>query len=120
MPIEQERDRIESANRHMGEQGLRVLAFAARLVPDEELPLLHSDPMALTTGLGFVGMVGIIDPLRPSAKAAVEKALKLTGNHGISRNNPLERHHRDVLCGRIHSPQEDTVRVGAGRLALGI
>ncbi|RVG74845.1 acyl-CoA dehydrogenase family protein [Sinorhizobium meliloti] len=55
-----------------------------------------------------------------NAIAAVEKALKLTGNHGISRNNPLERHHRDVLCGRIHSPQEDTVRVEAGRIALGI
>ncbi|WP_250956913.1 acyl-CoA dehydrogenase family protein [Rhizobium sp. CG5] len=55
-----------------------------------------------------------------NAILAVEKALKLTGNHGISRNNPLERHHRDVLCGRIHSPQEDTVRTGAGRLALGL
>lgn len=55
-----------------------------------------------------------------NAIAAVEKALKLTGNHGISRNNPLERHHRDVLCGRIHSPQEDTVRLEAGRIALGI
>ncbi|MDX3928545.1 MAG: acyl-CoA dehydrogenase family protein [Shinella sp.] len=55
-----------------------------------------------------------------NAIAAVEKALKLSGNHGISRNNPLERHHRDVLCGRIHSPQEDTVRVEAGRIALGV
>lgn len=40
-----------------------------------------------------------------NAIAAVEKALKLSGNHGISRDNPLQRHHRDVLCGRIHSPQ---------------
>jgi alkylation response protein AidB-like acyl-CoA dehydrogenase len=55
-----------------------------------------------------------------NAILAVEKALKLTGNHGVSRNNPLERHHRDVLCGRIHSPQEDTVRTGAGKLALGL
>lgn len=55
-----------------------------------------------------------------NAIAAVEAALRLTGNHGISRSNPLERHHRDVLCGRIHSPQEDTVRTDAGRAALGI
>ncbi len=55
-----------------------------------------------------------------NAIAAVEKALKLTGNHGISRNNPLERHYRNVLCARIHSPQEDTVRIAAGRAALGI
>jgi alkylation response protein AidB-like acyl-CoA dehydrogenase len=55
-----------------------------------------------------------------NAIAAVEKALRLTGNHGVSRRNPLERHHRDVLCARIHSPQEDTVRLGAGRAALGV
>ena len=55
-----------------------------------------------------------------NAISAVEKALKLTGNHGISRNNPLERHYRNVLCARIHSPQEDTVRIAAGRSALGI
>ena len=55
-----------------------------------------------------------------NAIAAVEQALRLTGNHGISRANPLERHHRDVLCGRIHSPQEDTVRLDAGRAALGL
>jgi P-type Ca2+ transporter type 2C len=91
LPIEQERDRIEAANRQMGQQGLRVLAFAARLVPDEELPLLHADPMSLTTGLGFVGMVGIIDPLRPSAKVAVETALRagidvrmITGDHAVT------------------------------------
>jgi Ca2+-transporting ATPase len=91
VPIEQERDRIEAANRQMGEKGLRVLAFAARIVPDEALPLLHSDPMALTTGLGFVGMVGIIDPLRPSAKVAVETALRagidvrmITGDHAVT------------------------------------
>ena len=53
VPIEQERDRIEAANRHMGEKGLRVLAFAARLVSDDEIPLMHADPMALTTGLGI-------------------------------------------------------------------
>jgi alkylation response protein AidB-like acyl-CoA dehydrogenase len=55
-----------------------------------------------------------------NAIAVVDKALKLSGNHGVSRHNPLERHHRDVLCARIHSPQEDTVRIAAGRAALQI
>jgi alkylation response protein AidB-like acyl-CoA dehydrogenase len=55
-----------------------------------------------------------------NAIAAVEIALKLTGNHGLSRDNPLERHHRDVLCGRIHTPQDDSVRIAAGKLALGL
>jgi alkylation response protein AidB-like acyl-CoA dehydrogenase len=55
-----------------------------------------------------------------NAISIVEEALKLSGNHGISRANPLERHYRDVLCGRIHTPQDDSVRVAAGRRALGL
>jgi alkylation response protein AidB-like acyl-CoA dehydrogenase len=51
-----------------------------------------------------------------NAIAAVEDA----GNHGLTRTNPLERHYRDVLCGRIHTPQDDVTRLSAGRLALGI
>ena len=54
-----------------------------------------------------------------NAIRAVEIGLELTGNPGISRNNPLERHYRDVLCSRIHSPQADTVLVGAGKAGLG-
>ena len=55
-----------------------------------------------------------------NAIAAVEDALSLTSNHGLTRANPLERHYRDVLCGRVHTPQDDASRVNAGRLALGI
>jgi alkylation response protein AidB-like acyl-CoA dehydrogenase len=54
-----------------------------------------------------------------NAVAVVEDALSLTGNHGLTRANPLERHYRDVLCGRVHTPQDDATRVNAGRLALG-
>ena len=55
-----------------------------------------------------------------NAIAIVEEALSLTGNHGLSRTNPLQRHYRDVLCGRVHTPQDDTTRIAAGRLALGL
>jgi alkylation response protein AidB-like acyl-CoA dehydrogenase len=55
-----------------------------------------------------------------NAIRAVEIGLELTGNPGISRNNPLERHYRDVLCSRIHSPQADTVLIGAGKAGLGL
>lgn len=48
----------------------------------------------------------------------VQEALALTSNHGLSRRNPLERHLRDVLCGRVHTPQEDSVFVSAGKGAL--
>ncbi len=55
-----------------------------------------------------------------NAVAAVEEALSLTSNHGLTRANPLERHFRDVMCGRVHTPQDDATRISAGRLALGI
>ncbi|SDS50814.1 acyl-CoA dehydrogenase family protein [Bradyrhizobium canariense] len=55
-----------------------------------------------------------------NAVAVVEDALSLTSNHGLTRANPLERHYRDVLCGRVHTPQDDATRVSAGRLALGL
>ena len=53
-----------------------------------------------------------------NAIRAVEIALQLSGNHGLSRQNPLERHHRDVLCARIHTPQNDAILVASGKAAL--
>lgn len=55
-----------------------------------------------------------------NAIEAVQAAISLSSNHGISRKNPLERHLRDVLCGRIHTPQDDSVYVAAGRRALAL
>jgi Ca2+-transporting ATPase len=91
VPIEQVRAGIEAANARMGEKGLRVLAFAARLVGEHETRAMTDDPMSLTHDLAFVGMVGIIDPLRAEAKAAVETALHagidvrmITGDHAVT------------------------------------
>jgi Ca2+-transporting ATPase len=91
VPIDRARAGIESANTRMGEKGLRVLAFAARLVGDDETPAMTDDPMSLTHDLAFVGMVGIIDPLRAEAKAAVATALHagidvrmITGDHAVT------------------------------------
>lgn len=55
-----------------------------------------------------------------NAVAVIEDALSLTSNHGLTRTNPLERHLRDVLCGRVHTPQDDSTRIGLGRAALGL
>jgi alkylation response protein AidB-like acyl-CoA dehydrogenase len=55
-----------------------------------------------------------------NAIRAVELAVELSSNHGLSRKNPLERHLRDVLCGRVHTPQDDSVHIAAGRRALGV
>jgi alkylation response protein AidB-like acyl-CoA dehydrogenase len=58
--------------------------------------------------------------LAENAVRAVEQAAALAGNHALSRHNPLERHLRDVLCARIHTPQADTAHIAAGRAALGL
>jgi Ca2+-transporting ATPase len=91
VPIDEARPGIDEANARMGEQGLRVLAFAARFVDDSEQQAMTDDPMSLTHDLGFVGMVGIIDPLRAEAKGAVATALgagidvrMITGDHAVT------------------------------------
>ncbi|MBV1836650.1 acyl-CoA dehydrogenase family protein [Acetobacter estunensis] len=53
-----------------------------------------------------------------NAIASVARAVEVTGNPGLSQDNPLERHYRNVLCGRIHTPQADAVLEGAGRSAF--
>ncbi|TIC88096.1 cation-translocating P-type ATPase [Nocardioides sp. GY 10113] len=89
--MEEARAGIEAANAEMGERGLRVLAFAYRFVDEADLDTMTADPMSLTQDLVFVGMVGIIDPLRPSSKEAVRVALKagidvrmITGDHAVT------------------------------------
>ncbi|MDZ8134472.1 MAG: acyl-CoA dehydrogenase family protein [Nostoc sp. DedQUE04] len=49
---------------------------------------------------------------------AVEIALELTGNPGLLKRNPLERHYRDVLCSRIHTPQNDVICQSLGKSVL--
>jgi Ca2+-transporting ATPase len=91
VPIADARPEIDAANARMGEQGLRVLAFAARFVDEDEVPAMEQDPMSLAKDLDFVGMVGIIDPLRAEAKGAVHVALgagidvrMITGDHAVT------------------------------------
>jgi alkylation response protein AidB-like acyl-CoA dehydrogenase len=50
--------------------------------------------------------------------AVAEQAVSLVGNAGLTRHHPLQRHLRDALCSRIHSPQDDTILTNAGRAAL--
>jgi alkylation response protein AidB-like acyl-CoA dehydrogenase len=53
-----------------------------------------------------------------AAIGAVEQAVALVGNNGLTRKYPLERHYRDVLCARVHTPQDDSVVAAAGQSAL--
>ncbi|UGT63149.1 acyl-CoA dehydrogenase family protein [Nocardia asteroides] len=55
-----------------------------------------------------------------TAIRVTESALDLTGNPGLDRRNPLERHHRDAMVGRIHTPQSDAVLAQLGRDAIAL
>ena len=90
VPMADALDSVLAANREMSEKGLRVLAFAVRDVSGQESEVV-ADPMSFVADLQFVGMVGIIDPLRPSAIEAVRIARKagievrmITGDHAIT------------------------------------
>lgn len=52
------------------------------------------------------------------AIAVVQEAVALSSNHGLARRNPLQRHLRDVLCARVHTPQDDSVWLATGRALL--
>ncbi|MGV9271291.1 acyl-CoA dehydrogenase family protein [Kitasatospora sp. NPDC003701] len=53
-----------------------------------------------------------------AAIAAVQQAVSLTGNPGLSRRHPLERYLRDVLSSRVHFAPDESVLDAAGRAAL--
>ncbi|WP_433291039.1 acyl-CoA dehydrogenase family protein [Actinoplanes sp. CA-030573] len=52
------------------------------------------------------------------AVAAVTLAVRMLGNPGLSRGNPLERHFRDVQSALVHAPQEDVSLLAIGAAAL--
>ncbi len=91
VPMADVRDKFLAANRELSEKGLRVLAFAAKGLSDEEFSSAMEDPMGAVTDIDLVALVGIIDPLRVEAKAAVHQALAagidvrmITGDHTIT------------------------------------
>ncbi|WP_324741644.1 acyl-CoA dehydrogenase family protein [Tsuneonella sp. CC-YZS046] len=47
-------------------------------------------------------------------------ALELAGNQGITRTNPFERFHRDVISARAHNPQAHLTRSRLGQAALSV
>ncbi|MFJ7279723.1 acyl-CoA dehydrogenase family protein [Kitasatospora sp. NPDC098663] len=53
-----------------------------------------------------------------AATTAVQQAISLTGNPGLSRRHPLERYLRDVLSSRVHLAPDEAVLEAAGRTAL--
>lgn len=82
---EKARALISSKNAEMAHKALRVLAAAMKKL--ETLPASY-DPEALEKDLIFVGLTGMIDPIRPEVTAAIEecksagvRAVMITGDH---------------------------------------
>ena len=91
----------------------------------EELRLAHARLLAAAAAAVDAGTpppgteVNLLKlTLAEQAVQVVEQCAALAGNHALARRNPLERHWRDVLCARIHTPHVDAARLAAGRAAL--
>ena len=79
------RQEILRANKEMADKALRVLACAQRTYSQKPASL---EPADLEQQLCFVGLTGMIDPVRPEVKAAIGeckeagiRAIMITGDH---------------------------------------
>jgi len=82
---EEKRAEIMAANKAMADKALRVLAAAKR---DWDEKPTDNTPEFLENDLCFVGLTGMIDPVRPEVKAAIEECraagirpVMITGDH---------------------------------------
>src|SRR5262245_59991875 len=91
LPIDDEmRERYEAENKRLGEQGLRVLATGRKdFDPASFDP--NADLLPLIEGMTLLALVGIVDPPRPQAKAAIAEAKSagievrmITGDHAVT------------------------------------
>ncbi|WP_423363602.1 cation-translocating P-type ATPase [Mycoplasma sp. P36-A1] len=115
---EEDKKTIASHSLNMSDRALRVLAFAyrdAESVADDKLE--H--------GLTFVGAVGMIDPERKEAKAAIAKAkragiktIMITGDHpntafAIARKLEMVHDRSQVMTGKQldHTSDEELAKI---------
>jgi P-type Ca2+ transporter type 2C len=88
--IDEARAGLEAANAALAEEGLRVLAVAARDVTAGEWTEVEAggDPAGLVRDLTILALVGIVDPPREEARHAIAEAraagidvIMITGDH---------------------------------------
>lgn len=88
----------------LGAAGDLIAALARRFDEGDETAIARSSAAKLIASRAAID--------------SVAQAVALVGNNGLTRKNPLERHYRDVLCSRVHSPQDDTIVANLGKAAL--
>ena len=49
-----------------------------------------------------------------------DRAIRLAGGRGILRRYPLERWHRDAMCGPVMSPANERCMETAGKILCGL
>ncbi len=79
------RNEIMQANKDMADKALRVLACAMKTY--STVPSFHTPP-EIEKDLTFIGLTGMIDPVRPEVKAAIDECrlagirpIMITGDH---------------------------------------
>ena len=90
VPVDKVRDRYMEENERLGAQGLRVMATAERDFDPKKFDA-SVDLLPLVSDLTLLALVGIVDPPRPEAKLAIEKAhaagiqvRMITGDHAVT------------------------------------
>ena len=90
VPVAKVRDRYMEENERLGAQGLRVMATAERDFDPKKFDA-SADLLPLVSDLTLLALVGIVDPPRPEAKLAIEKAhaagiqvRMITGDHAVT------------------------------------
>jgi Ca2+-transporting ATPase len=118
---DEQRSQIADAARRMAEQALRVLALARQLEASRD---------SVNERLTLLGLVGMIDPPRPEAKAAVEKCkaagikvVMITGDHpltakAIATDLGISSEGRVVTGAELDAMPDDALENGADAIEL--
>jgi Ca2+-transporting ATPase len=90
VPIDELSSDFKSENERLGRRGLRVMAIARKDV-DPRAVDPSKDLLPLVDGLTMLALVGIVDPPRPEARDAIDRAKSagiqirmITGDHAVT------------------------------------
>ena len=90
---EDEKEQIRQTNTALSKQGLRVLAFARKILPAQKDLTLDDEQ-----DLEYLGLVAEMDPPRPESAQAVKdcktagiKAIMITGDHKVTASAIAKR-----------------------------